>query len=181
MIAHVTDVLHPEDRCFESMNALWYFDKGRAAQRIQHAIKYGNRPAYALRLGRLMGEAYRLTPDDVDIIVPVPLHRSRLYERGYNQSELLAIGFGQECVIPVAPHVLLRTRSTATQVDLSREERRKNVLDAFSVTGDRVSGKRVILVDDVLTTGATTISAARSLKAAAAVEVHILALALSRS
>jgi ComF family protein len=180
MILRVTDLLHPDDRCFESMNALWYFDKGRAAQRLQHAIKYGNRPAYAYRLGRLIGEAYRLSSDDVDIIVPIPLHRSRLFERGYNQSALLAHGIGDECSIPVEQALLRRVRQTASQVDLSRAQRRNNVLDAFCVEGS-VSNKRVLIVDDVITTGATTISAARSIKASGATEVHILALALSRS
>ena len=149
--------------------ALWVFGKKGPLQQVQHALKYGNRPRFAVAAGRLMGEGFqkeeRIPPD---LIVPVPLHRARYYERGYNQSERLARGLGDVLGCPLRPDGLHRTRPTSSQTTLSRPDRWANVAGAFAASdADALAGRRVLLVDDLLTTGAT----------AAAVTLAVLGLA----
>lgn len=161
---------------------LWHFDKGGLLQQVQHTLKYGNRPHLGLALGRLIGAAWRGTspaPDPPDGVVPIPLHRSRLYERGYNQSAWLARGIAEATGAPVLETALRRSRTTRSQTRLTREARWTNVAGAFVAT-ERVDGRRLLLVDDVLTTGATAAAAAQVLRDAGAASVYLLALALAR-
>jgi ComF family protein len=105
---------------------------------------------------------------ELDAIVPVPLHRSRHRERGYNQAELLARELGKLISLPVEP-ALLKARATRPQVGLTAEERATNVRGAFESPGDLpIAGRRFVLVDDVLTTGATLSACAEALSAAGA-------------
>jgi ComF family protein len=114
----------------------------------------------------------------MDLIVPVPLHRSRERERGYNQSALVARGLGQILGVPVSPRALRRNRGTRTQTELSAEERARNVEGAFEVRDPgKVAGLRVLLVDDVLTTGATLDAGAAALRKAGARQVYAAAVA----
>lgn len=161
--------------------ALWLFDDGGTLQRLQHALKYGNRPTLGVRLGRLVGEAWRehgrQTPD---LIVPVPLHRRRRLERGYNQSERLAAGLADVLDRPVDAEGLARPRPTRSQTSLSKPARWRNVERAFAVPDpEAVAGHRVLLVDDVLTTGATAVAAAHLLRTAGA-KVDLAVLACTR-
>ncbi len=173
----------PAADVIQSCFALWVFDKGEALQRAHRALKYGNRPAYGLFFGRLMGEGLRQQPGFVtpELVVPTPLHRLRLYERGYNQSAMLAQGLALALQIPVDEQALMRTRSTHTQTKLSQQARWENVAGAFTVCApERVCGRRVLLVDDILTTGATAAAAAQSLRQAGAAAVSLAVLALAR-
>lgn len=122
----------------------------------------------------LVRAAQELLP--VDVIVPVPLHRWRLLRRKYNQAALLALAVGDELGLPVDLFTLQRRRHTKPQVGMKREARLKNVRDAFVVTGN-VTGKTVLLVDDVLTTGATLEACSEALLNAGAAEVRVLTLA----
>lgn len=122
----------------------------------------------------LLRAARELLP--VDVVIPVPLHRWRLLKRKYNQSALLAQAVGEELGLPVELLTLQRMRHTKPQVGMKREERLKNVRDAFVVTGN-VKGKTVLLVDDVLTTGATLEACSTALLEAGAAEVRVLTLA----
>ena len=164
--------------------SLWTFDKGGILQKVQHVLKYGNRPTYGLFLGELMGRVYieTICPSDrPDLVIPIPLHRSRYYERGYNQSTMLGRGFARALDIPIDDRTLVRTRVTQSQTQLSRRERWKNVEGAFEVQNpDVVSGRAIILIDDVLTTGSTAASAARALRKADARSVSLATLAMAR-
>jgi len=151
---------------FDRTAALWVFDAEGTLQRLQHALKYGNRPTLGVRLGRLVGETWPDESPRPDVILPVPLHRRRHLERGYNQSERLATGIGDVLECPVRTDLLARPRATRSQTALSQPERWKNVAEAFDLTHpDAVAGQRVLLVDDVLTTGATAVAAAAPLRA----------------
>lgn len=115
-----------------------------------------------------------------DVIVPVPLHASRLRERGYNQAALLARELAQRAEIALNERTLVRKRATAPQVELSAKERRENVHDAFCCSDDGLAEKHVLLVDDVCTTGATLEACAIALRKSGARSVQALTLARAR-
>lgn len=120
-----------------------------------HMLKYRQGRYVVPFLGSLLEEAIGRRPLQVDVIVPVPLSRERLRERGYNQSQLLAGHLSRSMDIPMEPDWIQRTRPTPPQTSLSAASRRANVRGAFQWRGPSVEGKRVLLVDDVMTTGAT--------------------------
>jgi competence protein ComFC len=142
-----------------------------------HHFKFKNVRALAKPLGDLLVHAWEQIPGPVDVLVPVPLHKRRLRERGYNQSQLLARYLGEETAIPVVCEALLRVRYTVSQTRLGVHERRENVADAFVCVGDQVQGQRVLLIDDVCTTGATLGACASALKAGGAQSVWALTVA----
>lgn len=164
---------------FEHALALWVFDKGGTLQAVQHAFKYGNRPRYGVALGRLVGSAYAEEAERPDGVVPIPLHRTRELERGYNQARMLAKGVADALDRPLRDDLLSRPRPTRSQTNLSREERWKNVRDAFAAEAD-CAGGHWLLVDDVLTTGSTVVAAALTLTEAGADAVSLATLALAR-
>lgn len=167
---------------FDRAAALWIFDAAGTLQRLQHALKYGNRPTLGVQLGRLVGEAWREAGEAAppDLIVPVPLYRRRWLERGYNQSERLATGIADRLGAPVRTDLLARPRATRSQTALSQPERWRNVERAFALAApEAVAGRHVLLVDDVLTTGATSVAAAAPLRAAGAT-VSLAVLACTR-
>ena len=134
------------------------------------ALKYRRRRRVADALGALLAERYPFAPDA--LLVPVPLHRTRLRERGFNQAVLLARALGRRRGLRVAPQLLVRVRATTAQAGLPAAERRRNLHDAFAVR-TRLTGQRVVLIDDVLTTGATADAGARALLAAGAARVDV--------
>ena len=130
---------------------------------------------------KLMREAGRPLLTDADMLVPVPLHRLRLLQRRFNQSALLAKGLSRATGVPASVTALKRTKRTKAQVGLAHEARQHNVADAFGVSGSgrgAVAGKRVLLIDDVMTTGATANACAAALLDAGARSVDVLAIAL---
>lgn len=164
--------------------ALWIFDKHGTLQAVQHALKYGDRPRYGVALGRLVGDAYGDSlsgfGDPPDGVVPVPLHRTRELERGYNQAAMLGRGVADALDVPLRTDLLTRPRPTRSQTHLSRSDRWRNVCDAFATVGD-ASDRTWLLVDDVLTTGATAAAAATTLKDAGADRVTLATLAMART
>jgi len=144
-----------------------------------HALKFHGRMALGAPLGRLMAEVAAADPllEGCDVIVPVPLHASRRAERGFNQAEVLAQEMGARLVLPVAPDALKRARPTRAQSELLLDERRTNVRGAFVAAAGKF--RKVLLVDDVLSTGFTARECARALRVAGAREVVLLTLARS--
>lgn len=163
------------------------YDRARAVARFDgvmreliHALKYGDRHEGVALFSRWMLHAGADILEDADILIPVPLARLRLWSRRFNQSALLARAVARSIGLVDDPGTLVRTRRTASQVGLSVEQRKMNVAGAFRVP-DRhranIENKNVLLIDDVITTGATANSCARALKRAGAARVDVLALA----
>jgi len=139
-------------------------------------LKYGSRPDLAAPLGHLARQAVRDAQISADVVIPVPLHPARLADRGYNQAALLGAQVAEEIAAPMAARGLARMRHTPQQARLQRAARLQNVAGAFRVRAD-VGGKRVLLVDDVCTTGATLAACAEALRAAGATEVTAVVVA----
>jgi ComF family protein len=165
------------------------FDSARAIGEYEgvlkeaiHQLKYSGHRVLGPVLSALLLERIRLGDYamQVDCIIPIPVHSSRLRQRGFNQSELLAQGISCAFDLPLLRGVLLRTIATKQQIGLLIEKRRENVEGAFKVArNDAVEGRRILLLDDVLTTGSTADSAARALRDAGAKAIHVLTLARS--
>ena len=141
-----------------------------------HEFKYEGVANLAAPLAEWLVAAWRLDQLDAGLIVPVPLHSKREAERGYNQSALLARALARAVGVAVAPAELVRTVRTRPQVGLTAEERKLNIAGAFRCTGD-VTGQRIVLVDDVCTTGATLEACGQALRDAGAAGVWGLTLA----
>ncbi len=142
-----------------------------------HSLKYRNLRGLAPLLAGLMADYLTKYPLVLDILVPVPLHGKRLNERGYNQAALLALELGRLIDAPVDQKTLVRRRDTASQARTpTAEQRQQNVAGAFFASGRDLKGKRVVLVDDVCTSGATLDSCAESLKKAGVASVWGLTL-----
>jgi len=153
---------------------------GPASRRLILGFKHGDRTEAAPAFARWMARAGAELIAEAEVIVPVPLHWTRLFARRFNQAALLAHAIGRLCGLPVAPDALVRRRRTPSQGHLGRGARRRNVAGAFAVPSrraGRVAGHRVLLVDDVMTTGATVASCARALTRAGAATVDVLTLA----
>jgi ComF family protein len=160
---------------FDRTLALFHYDF--PADRIIHALKYGHQLAVAGWSADKLAE--RLVDEEYDCIVPLPLHPDRLRERGFNQSAEIAKTLGICLNFPVDRSNVLRTRATPPQAELPFKERHKNVRGAFECRAD-FTGQRLLLIDDVMTTGATVNECARVLKlhGAASVTVAVVARAL---
>jgi ComF family protein len=142
-----------------------------------HQLKYRNLRVLAGTLAQLMSDYLTDYPLPGEVLVPVPLHRKRLRERGYNQSELLARELGRLANLPVVDDCLVRERHAVPQARaMNVEERRRNVAGVFCCRNDRLRGKQVLLIDDVATSGATLDACAAALKAAGAISVWGLVL-----
>jgi ComF family protein len=164
------------------------YDRARAAahfsglmRRLIHDLKFHDRDDLVRLMGTWLMDAGRDVLAESDLIVPVPLSRAGLLRRRFNQSARLGGDLARRSGVPMDALSLIRVRSTASQVGLSRSEREENLRGAFAVREDRrdrIDGRRIVLVDDVLTTGATVCAATRALRRAGAESVAILTLAL---
>ena len=177
----------PDMLSMEAIAAPPAFARARAAVRydevartLVHALKYQDRTDLAPTMGRWMARAGRELLDGADMLIPVPLHWRRAWRRRYNQSGALARVIQDQSGVKLRADLLSRVRATEQQVGLSRAQRASNVQGAFEVSTDRrpeVAGRHVILIDDVLTTGATLDACARALLRAKAAQVDVLVFA----
>jgi len=159
-----------------------YFVNDGLLQHLVHRLKYGGRQDIGTFLGTQFGNSLNNVDwiKAIDVIIPVPLHKKRELERGYNQSTLIAQGMSSIVGIPVREEILVRGRRTETQTKKSREDRLKNMAGAFIVQQpDIIRNKHVLLVDDVLTTGATLESCALALLKVEGVKVSIATIGIA--
>jgi ComF family protein len=169
----------PKDRRIMAVRSMGTFDDHY--QKLVHRLKYDKKIRLGKRLAQSLGE--KVTQDtgftDCDMVIPVPLHRARHRERGFNQSEILAEGIARATGLALAKDVLKRKRHTKDQTYLNARQRAENVRGAFVVTQpEKINAKQVILVDDVMTTGATLNECAGMLQNAGAGKVFAVTLAV---
>ncbi|OIN57175.1 ComF family protein [Arsenicibacter rosenii] len=161
-----------------------HFTKGGIAQKLIHQIKYRGKKEAARQLGYWYGKVLKSESDlirESDLLIGVPLHTSRLKQRGYNQADWIAEGLSEALHIPFSTDLLKRHAFQGSQTKKSKVERWENVRSVFSVAANnRLSGQRVILVDDVLTTGATLEACAHTLLEAGCSSVAVITLAVTK-
>jgi ComF family protein len=179
--------LGPEARSAEAIADPPPFDRARSAvvyndvaRALVGKLKYGDRPELARFCARLMARAgHELWGPDA-VLVPVPLHRTRQFSRRYNQSTELARALSKLTGVPVDPLLAIRRKRTRQQVGLSGDARQRNVAGAFAPHPDalaRLRGRRVVLVDDVITTGSTVKAVTRALKSGGADRIDVVSFA----
>lgn len=142
----------------KAVTACYFFSKEGKVQHLIHELKYKGNGDAGIFLGQELGKTIREAPlfQGLDYLIPVPLHPKREKQRGYNQSMMIAQGINEATGITIGDKFLVRTVNTATQTHKTKEERWENVKDIFALRHpERLEGKYVLLVDDVLTTGAT--------------------------
>ena len=164
---------------FERARAVARFEDGPARHLI-HRLKYGDRVELALSMGKWMARAGAELLSDADVLIPVPLHRRKLMARRFNQAMALADVIGRQANLPVEPFWLTRVKPTRPQVGLSKVQRAENVQGAFKVLEEQalfVKNKKILLIDDVLTSGSTLNAASRALLRAGALRVDVLVFA----
>ncbi len=163
--------------------AYFFFLKGSKYQKLIHSLKYHGREDIGLEMGRLFGAELAAEPDFLkpEWIIPVPLHPKKLKNRGYNQSQLIAQGLAEKLPGTLKTEVLKRKVFTQTQTKKGRYERWENVEDVFDVVDpERLEGKHVLLVDDILTTGATIEGCAQVLHKVANVKISVVTLGYAK-
>lgn len=164
----------------EKATALLYFKKGSAYRKLIHKLKYNGNPEIGIYLGKLLAENLTEWATDIDYIVPVPLHPKKKKIRGYNQSEMLANGLSEILKIPVDTHALIRSLFTQTQTRKARYERWENVKSVFEIADDKVfQDKHILLVDDIITTGATLEGSAQALLGIKNIKISIAAIGMA--
>jgi len=175
-------VLNVCSKCINSDARIWtravsiFHMKGLSGELV-HRFKYNGCIELGRPLGEIAAKTFLTHNIKVDAIVPIPLHWRRLFCRGYNQSEIIAKQLSKELKIPVEK-ILMRNRHTKQQAKLEKNERKKNLIDAFSIIkGANYEKRSILLVDDVMTTGATLTEAAKVLLKEVATEVNVLVLA----
>jgi len=164
----------------QSTQAFLLFTKKGKVQKLLHALKYKGNQEVGVVLGEMFGEELMLRNSlpKAELIISVPLHKRKISIRGYNQSDLLGEGLSTATGIPWSGTVLRRTKNTETQTGKSKKERQDNVSGVFEVK--EIKAKSVILIDDVLTTGATLAACVEALKRAGCNEFHILTIAIAQ-
>lgn len=166
----------------DSLASCFVFTTDGAFQSLVHEMKYGKFEKLGVWLGGHLGEELKRQKVSADYFIPIPLHKRKFRERGYNQAELIARGVSVVTGAPVRADLIRRRQFTETQTKLNIDERKKNMEDAFELLPgkeEEMRGKSVIIIDDVITTGATISSCAEELKASGVKNVVAASLALA--
>ena len=167
---------------FNAAMSLLHFRKGGRVQNIIHQLKYGNNPGVGLMLGKMLGEKLQRSAsfEGITLVIPIPLHRKRERTRGYNQSQSIAEGIAAVLQVPVNNTAVIRRVATRSQTNKGRFSRFENMKDVFQIVNDTaLRGSHVLLVDDVLTTGATIESCAAVLNKCGVKKLSIATLAFA--
>lgn len=164
----------------EKFHSLFYYDKYSNYRHLVTAVKYHSRQELGVYLGRMLGR-HMAGETDADCIIPVPLHKHRERQRGFNQSLQIAKGVAEVLEIEVLNEVIFRTRDNVSQTGKSVEERQKNVADIFTLKNpQQIEGRHVLVIDDVITTGATISSCLKVLAQVDGVRFSLACLAQTR-
>lgn len=162
----------------------FYFAKGHLIQHLIHELKYNNNKAIGHYLGGIMGETLMNSGrfNHIDIIIPLPMYKKKEFKRGYNQAKIIADGIAEEMDVIVLDNAVARSRATETQTKKHRTERWENVDETFVIQKkELLIGKNILLVDDVITTGATLEACARSILKIEKTTIYIATLAQASS
>ena len=163
--------------------ALFYYQPHSETAQLIYRLKYNNRPDIGEDMGRVMASEMQLSDffSDIDILLSVPLSRKRLRQRGYNQSEQLAIGISDVTHLPIVTKALRRKEFHQSQTKLNRWQRQENVDNTFLLVDDsQLKGRHVLLIDDICTTGATLIACANTLKDVKDIRISVLTLGFTK-
>ena len=161
--------------------SLFYYDHSSDNKQVIFLSKYRHQPHSAVFLGRMAACVFQQSDffEGIDCLIPMPLTRQRERERGFNQSRMIADGVNEVTKIPIAEGVVSRVHFTESQTMKHHYERRENVKGAFRLLdGDRIRGRHVLLIDDVVTTGATMLECGRELAKAGDVKISVMSLAV---
>ena len=167
----------------ESVASYLYFNKGNRVQALIHQLKYKGRKDIGVYLGSKYGNYLKKTPlfSDVDIVIPVPLHKKREMKRGFNQSEQFGIGLASTMKVQLDTQILYRIKSSETQTRKGRYKRWENVSGIFAVNNSQqLEGKHILLVDDVITTGATLEACIQVLSTIHDIHISVATIATSK-
>ncbi|MBR6438435.1 MAG: ComF family protein [Bacteroidales bacterium] len=165
---------------FNAVTAEFFFSKTGKVQHLVHGLKYHGCRENGIFLGQEIGKSLLKAPNyqGIDFIIPVPLHPKKEKIRGYNQSHVIAEGISEIMNVPIAEKRLERSVFTATQTKKSRDERWENVKDIFELkNAEKLRNRHVLLVDDVLTTGATLMSAGKALMRVEGIKISVATVA----
>lgn len=160
----------------ESAAALFFYAKGGNVQHLIHQLKYKDHKEVGVYLGEMLGNDILESAifERIDLIIPIPLHPKKLRKRGFNQAEIFATGISNSMSIDVDIKSVIRTVDTATQTKKGRYKRWENVNEIFAITDpEQIQGKHILLVDDVITTGATMEACIQTLKSVQGVKVSV--------
>lgn len=179
---------HPVEKLFwgkfplERATSFFFYRKGSDFRQVLHQLKYGGQKEIGAIMGRYMASELQASDffHGVDVIIPIPLHKKKQQIRGYNQSEWISRGIMAVTGIPVDTEAIIRRKNTETQTQKSALERWENVDGIFELhRSEHLAGKHILIVDDVLTTGATTVACASRLAEIEGVRISVLTLAMA--
>ncbi len=169
---------------FEFGASMLYFTKKGVSQNLMHNLKYRNRQEIGTYLGNLYAQELKNLEvfNDIDFIIPVPLHKKRFHERGYNQVTTFCKAIEKNLTIPTLYDVLIKTQHLKSQTNKSKEARVENNKNVFSIENqDKIEGKHILIIDDVFTTGATIEACAKEVLKIKNTKISILTIAYSQS
>ncbi|TSA29256.1 MAG: ComF family protein [Ignavibacteriales bacterium] len=170
------------EKIIKGFTSLFVFEKDKELQDIIHDLKYNGKFSIGIFLGKLLAAAVndKIQEWKIDLIVPIPLHHLKRAERGYNQSDFIAKGMKKILLVPVKSRLIKRVRFTETQTTMNLVERKENMKDAFALRRNKLLlNKNVLLIDDVITTGATTSECGRILLECGAANVYAASVAIA--